>query len=130
MVGETCAFCCQVGQSASRSSLANRTVGSQSLRFLGRDIWELKDLLLSHLYIQKGTTTDRLQCGPGKTGLHQQVSNGLLSEVFAELRCCTGTPNIGQKVPARGGFSAKDFLLIVTTQATTDLSEQLVFFAF
>lgn len=84
MVGEMCPFCCQVGQSASRSSSASRTVGSQSLRFLGRDIWELKDLLLSHLYIQKGTTTDRLQCGPGKTGLHQQVRNGLLSEVCAE----------------------------------------------
>lgn len=104
MGGEICPFCCQVGQSASRSSSASQTVGSQSLQFLGRDIWELKDLLLSHLYIQKGTTTDRLQCGPGKTGLHQQVRNGLLSKVFAELKCWTVMSDIGQKFPACGGY--------------------------
>lgn len=113
MGGEICHFCCQVGQSASRSSSASQTVGSQSPRFLGRDIWELKDLLLSHLSIQKGTTTDRLQCGPGKTGLHQQVRNGLLSKVFAEVRC-TVTPSISQKFPACGGF-----LLIVNRPLRT-----------
>lgn len=45
--------------------------------------------------------------------------------VLAELRCCTVTPDIGQKFPACGGF-----LLIVTTQTNTDLSEQFVVLPF